>query len=221
MRYLVHKGFNETTSILKNALTIQFNLLCPKYDDVAFLVLFINSLDLRTKYAKLYARSCKNSYMFNYLFRSKFTGGDAFQYFVMTYNPLSTSDSFNKLVQDIELVSGQKDLITQNFLNVYQPLRILRDAYAKIGTFKVEPLMNYLHNLDINTAEIDGVRLSDSHYFSKGFTVIYLPCKRASFMGCMTLDDASIYVTYSSPLYGNGYDLAVYIIILYSLFFIK
>lgn len=153
--------------------------------------------------------------MFNYIFRKSIVGTrDGFQYYVMSYNPLSTSDTFKKLIQDIELVSGTKNLISENFLSVYQPMKILRDAYSKVGTFSVEAMMNYLHNLEIKTAEFDGVKLSDSHYYTKGFIISYLPCSKLSWMGCMTVGDFTIFNNYPTPIYANGYDLTVYIYII-------
>lgn len=196
---------------------VNFITICASYngESHAFLVLFINSDTLRTNYLKSYSR-CSTSYMFNYIFRNSIVGTrDGFQYYVMSYNPLSTSDTFKKLIQDIELVSGNKNLISENFLSVYQPMKILRDAYSKVGTFSVEAMMNYLHNLEIKTSEFDGVKLSDSHYYTKRFTIVYLHCNKANSMaGCMEIGDLTIFNNYPTPIYANGYDLTVYIYII-------
>lgn len=218
--YLIHKGYNDTMSTIAYTISFRINNLaeiCKSFNGeyVAFLVLFINSDTLRNNYVKAYSRNCPKSFMFNYIFRNSFLPTkDVYQYFVMSYNPISTTDSFNKLIQDIELVSGTKDLISENFLTVYQPMKILRDTYSKIGSFSVEAMMNYLHNLEIKTAEYDGVKLSDSHYYSKGFTILYLPCKSASMMGCMVAGDSTIFINYPAPIYANGYDLTVYLLII-------
>lgn len=197
---------------------VNFPKICKSYNrDVAFLVLCINSIDARKAYAKTATpkKDCENTYMFNYIYFNDIDGTrDGFQYYVMSYNPLSTSDTFKKLIQDIELVSGTKNLISENFLSVYQPMKILRDAYSKVGTFSVEAMMNYLHNLEIKTAEFDGVKLSDSHYYTKGFIISYLPCSKSSWMGCVTVGDFTIFNNYPAPIYANGFDLTVYIYII-------
>lgn len=217
-KYLIYKGYNDTVSTLVYTRFVNFNGICASFNGeyLAFLVLCVDSKEIKKKYVTVISGVCKVSYMFNYIFRNDFNiQADIYQYYVMSYNPLSTSDTFKKLIQDIELVSGTKNLISENFLSVYQPMKILRDAYSKVGTFSVESMMNYLHNLEIKTAEFDGVKLSDSHYYTKGFTIVYLPCALVNAWGrCSTIGDFTIFNNYPTPIYANGYDLTVYIYII-------